>query len=79
VRTSGQQRLGDPVRPVTELSAEDWSFTIRHELDIVFFVTRACGCTYRTGRGLVVNIASITHPGRTMPQNARRGQGRRTG
>ena len=27
--------------PITELSAEDWSFTIRHELDIVFFVTRA--------------------------------------
>jgi NAD(P)-dependent dehydrogenase (short-subunit alcohol dehydrogenase family) len=31
--------------PITELSAEDWSFTIRNELDIVFYVTARPGRT----------------------------------
>ena len=59
--------------PITELSAEDWSFTIRHELDIVFFVTRAVWPhLVARGGGSVVNIASITasRGAYFMPQNA---------
>ena len=63
--------------PITELSAADWSFTIRNELDIVFFVTRAVwphlvARIDRTGHGSIVNIASITatRGAYFMPQNA---------
>jgi meso-butanediol dehydrogenase / (S,S)-butanediol dehydrogenase / diacetyl reductase len=59
--------------PITELSAEDWSFTIRHELDIVFFVTRAVWPhLVARGGGSIVNIASITatRGAYFMPQNA---------
>jgi len=64
--------------PITELSAADWSFTIRNELDIVFYVTRAVVATLvardLTARGTasIVNIASITatRGAYFMPQNA---------
>jgi NAD(P)-dependent dehydrogenase (short-subunit alcohol dehydrogenase family) len=64
--------------PITELSAEDWSFTIRNELDIVFYVTRAVWphliARDRTARGTgsIVNIASVTATRGAffMPQNA---------
>jgi meso-butanediol dehydrogenase / (S,S)-butanediol dehydrogenase / diacetyl reductase len=59
--------------PITELSAADWSFTIRHELDIVFFVTRAAWPhLVARGGGSIVNIASITatRGAHFMPQNA---------
>ena len=63
--------------PITTLSAGDWSFTIRNELDIVFFVTRAVWPHLVArdpvpGHGSIVNIASITatRGAYFMPQNA---------
>jgi NAD(P)-dependent dehydrogenase (short-subunit alcohol dehydrogenase family) len=64
--------------PITGLSAGDWSFTIRNELDIVFYVTRAvwphlvARDLIARGTGSIVNIASITATRGAffMPQNA---------
>jgi meso-butanediol dehydrogenase/(S,S)-butanediol dehydrogenase/diacetyl reductase len=59
--------------PITGLSVEDWSFTIRNELDIVFLVTRAVWPhLVSRGGGSIVNIASIsaTRGAFFMPQNA---------
>ncbi|WP_062464086.1 SDR family NAD(P)-dependent oxidoreductase [Demequina soli] len=55
------------------LSYEDWSFTMRNELDIVFLVTRAAWPYLITrGGGSVVNIGSISASRGAwfMPQNA---------
>jgi len=59
--------------PITTLSVEDWSFTMRNELDIVFLVTRAAWPhLVARGGGSIVNIASIsaTRGAFFMPQNA---------
>jgi NAD(P)-dependent dehydrogenase (short-subunit alcohol dehydrogenase family) len=59
--------------PIGSLSFEDWSFTIRNELDIVFLVTRAVWPhLIARGGGSIVNIASIsaTRGAFFMPQNA---------
>jgi NAD(P)-dependent dehydrogenase (short-subunit alcohol dehydrogenase family) len=59
--------------PITELSWDDWAFTIRSELHIVFLVTRAVWPHLITrGAGSIVNIASITATRGAffMPQNA---------
>jgi meso-butanediol dehydrogenase / (S,S)-butanediol dehydrogenase / diacetyl reductase len=59
--------------PVDTLSFADWSFTIRHELDIVFLVTRAAWPhLVAAGGGSIVNVASITASRGAffMPQNA---------
>jgi meso-butanediol dehydrogenase/(S,S)-butanediol dehydrogenase/diacetyl reductase len=59
--------------PVDTLSFADWSFTIRHELDIVFLVTRtAWPHLVAAGGGSIVNVASITASRGAffMPQNA---------
>ena len=59
--------------PIDTLSFADWSFTIRHELDIVFLVTRAAWPhLVAGGGGSIVNVASITASRGTffMPQNA---------
>jgi NAD(P)-dependent dehydrogenase (short-subunit alcohol dehydrogenase family) len=58
--------------PIDTLSYDDWSFTIRNELDIVFLVTQAAWPQLRDGGGSVVNIASIsaTRGAFFMPQNA---------
>jgi meso-butanediol dehydrogenase / (S,S)-butanediol dehydrogenase / diacetyl reductase len=59
--------------PIDQLSYADWSFTIRHELDIVFLVTR-CAWPHlvRRGGGAIVNIGSIsgTRGAFFEPQNA---------
>jgi NAD(P)-dependent dehydrogenase (short-subunit alcohol dehydrogenase family) len=58
---------------VDELSYEDWSFTIRNELDIVFLVTRAAWPhLVARGGGSIVNIGSISASRGAwfMPQNA---------
>jgi NAD(P)-dependent dehydrogenase (short-subunit alcohol dehydrogenase family) len=58
---------------IDELSYADWSFTIRHELDIVFLVTR-CAWPHlvRRGGGSIVNIGSISGSRGAFfePQNA---------
>ncbi len=72
-RRPGEQRFRDPVRPDrAPLSYDDWSFTIRNELDIVFLVTQAAWPQLRDGGGSIVNIASIsaTRGAFFMPQNA---------
>ncbi|UXA05356.1 SDR family oxidoreductase [Mycobacterium sp. SMC-2] len=49
-------RLG----PIAELSIEDWRFTMRNELDLVFFVTKyAWPILVRSGGGTVINVASV--------------------
>jgi meso-butanediol dehydrogenase / (S,S)-butanediol dehydrogenase / diacetyl reductase len=58
---------------IDELSYEDWSFTIRNELDIVFLVTQAAWPhLVARGGGSVVNIGSISGSRGAwfMPQNA---------
>ena len=46
--------------PIDALSFADWSFTIRHELDIVFLVTRAAWPhLVAGGGGSIVNVASL--------------------
>jgi len=45
---------------IAELSVEDWRFTIRNELDLVFFVTKyAWPVLVRSGGGTVINVASV--------------------
>jgi len=59
--------------PIDRLSFADWSFTIRHELDIVFLVTRAVWPhLVASGGGSIVNVASISGSRGAffMPQNA---------
>jgi meso-butanediol dehydrogenase/(S,S)-butanediol dehydrogenase/diacetyl reductase len=49
-----------PFAPLAQMSAEDWAFTLRNELDIVFTVTRAAWPhLVRRGGGAIVNTASI--------------------
>jgi meso-butanediol dehydrogenase/(S,S)-butanediol dehydrogenase/diacetyl reductase len=59
--------------PIDGLSFADWSFTIRHELDIVFLCTQAAWPhLIAAGGGSVVNVASISASRGAffMPQNA---------
>lgn len=59
--------------PIEELSYEDWSYTIRNELDIVFLVTKAAWPhLVARGGGSIVNIGSISGSRGAwfMPQNA---------
>ncbi len=59
--------------PIDKLSFADWSFTIRHELDIVFLCTQAAWPhLVAAGGGSIVNIASISASRGAffMPQNA---------
>jgi len=58
---------------IDQLSYEDWSFTIRNELDIVFLVTKAAWPhLVARGGGSIVNIGSISGSRGAwfMPQNA---------
>jgi len=59
--------------PIATLSFADWSFTIRHELDIVFLCTQAAWPhLVAAGGGSIVNVASISASRGAffMPQNA---------
>jgi NAD(P)-dependent dehydrogenase (short-subunit alcohol dehydrogenase family) len=59
--------------PIGTLSYADWSFTIRHELDLTFLVTRAAWPhLVAAGGGSIVNLASIsaTRGAFFMAQNA---------
>jgi meso-butanediol dehydrogenase / (S,S)-butanediol dehydrogenase / diacetyl reductase len=48
------------VGSIAELSVDDWRFTIRNELDLVFFVTKyAWPVMVRSGGGVVINTASV--------------------
>jgi meso-butanediol dehydrogenase/(S,S)-butanediol dehydrogenase/diacetyl reductase len=53
---AGAVRFG----PVAEMSTEDWHFTIRNELDLVFFSCRAAWPQLvARGGGAVVNVGSV--------------------
>lgn len=41
------------------LSVEDWDFTVRNELDIIFYVTKPTWPHLISSRGVVVNTASV--------------------
>jgi len=59
--------------PIDKLSFADWSFTIRHELDIVFLCTQAAWPhLVAAGGGSIINVASISASRGAffMPQNA---------
>src|SRR2546421_6820404 len=45
--------------PIDQVSDEDWHFTIRNELDLVFYVTRAAWPHLAAAGGVIVNIGSI--------------------
>jgi meso-butanediol dehydrogenase / (S,S)-butanediol dehydrogenase / diacetyl reductase len=53
---AGEPRFGAP----GEMTTEDWMFTLRHELDLVFFATRAAWPHLIESDGAaIVNVASI--------------------
>lgn len=45
--------------PVPELTDEDWHFTIRNELDLIFFVTQAAWTHLQADGGAIINTASV--------------------
>ena len=45
--------------PIAEMTDEDWHFTIRNELDLIFFVTQAAWPHLRTAGGAIINTASV--------------------
>jgi NAD(P)-dependent dehydrogenase (short-subunit alcohol dehydrogenase family) len=45
--------------PVADLSVEDWRFTIRNELDLVFFVTKYAWPHLAASGGVIINTASV--------------------
>ncbi len=44
--------------PLADLTDEDWHFTIRNELDLIFYVTQAAW-PFLIGGGVIVNTASV--------------------
>lgn len=62
------QRFGS----LDELSAADWDFTMRNELDLVFYTVKAAWPHLRRSRGCILNVGSIaaTRGVEFMPQNA---------
>ena len=63
------QRFG----ALDELSIEDWDFTMRNELDLVYYTVRAAWPHLkRTGGGSIINVGSIAalRGVEFMPQNA---------
>jgi NAD(P)-dependent dehydrogenase (short-subunit alcohol dehydrogenase family) len=45
--------------PIAEMSVEDWRFSVRNELDLVFYVTRAAWPHLVSSRGVIINTASV--------------------
>lgn len=45
--------------PIETMSAEDWHFTIRNELDLVFFVTQAAWPHLAKQGGVIINTGSV--------------------
>jgi meso-butanediol dehydrogenase/(S,S)-butanediol dehydrogenase/diacetyl reductase len=63
------------VGPFEEVSWEDWQFTLRNELDLIFTVTRAAWPHLVVrGGGVVINTASVSaHRGATFIEQAAHG------
>ena len=45
--------------PVGELSIEDWRYTIRNELDLIFYTTRYAWLHLAVRGGVVLNVSSV--------------------
>jgi meso-butanediol dehydrogenase/(S,S)-butanediol dehydrogenase/diacetyl reductase len=45
--------------PFPELTDEEWHFTIRNELDLIFFVTQAAWTHLQADGGAIINTASV--------------------
>ncbi len=45
--------------PVGEMSVEDWRYTMRNEIDLVFYVTRFAWRFLAKQGGVIINIASV--------------------
>jgi meso-butanediol dehydrogenase / (S,S)-butanediol dehydrogenase / diacetyl reductase len=67
VNNASSQRFG----AIDEISVEDYHYTIRNEIDLVFLVTRSAWPHLKRTRGVVVNIASRTAVSASIvpPQN----------
>jgi NAD(P)-dependent dehydrogenase (short-subunit alcohol dehydrogenase family) len=48
------------VGPFDELTWEDWQFTLRNELDLIYTVTKAAWAHLKASRGLIINTASVS-------------------
>jgi len=46
--------------PFSEISVDDWHFSIRNELDLVFYVTRFAWPYLRRPGSLILNVASVS-------------------
>ena len=46
--------------PMPDLSVEDWQYSIRNELDLVFYVTKFAWPYLAARRGVIINTASIS-------------------
>lgn len=49
--------------PVAELSIDDWRYTIRNELDLVFFTTKYAWPHLAKQGGVIINISSVAGHG----------------
>jgi len=45
--------------PIESFSVEDWQFTVRNELDIVFYATRFAWPHLQKDGGVIINVASV--------------------
>ncbi len=45
--------------PIESFSVEDWQFTVRNELDIVFYATRFAWPHLQKRGGVIINVASV--------------------
>jgi NAD(P)-dependent dehydrogenase (short-subunit alcohol dehydrogenase family) len=46
---------------LADMSADDWSFTLRHELDLIFFASQAVWpYMLQQGGGAIINVASVS-------------------
>lgn len=45
--------------PIEELSTDDWDFTMRNELNLVFYTCKAAWAHLKASRGCIVNVGSI--------------------
>jgi NAD(P)-dependent dehydrogenase (short-subunit alcohol dehydrogenase family) len=48
------------VGPFDDLTWEDWQFTLRNELDLIFTVTKAAWPHLKAAHGLIINTASVS-------------------
>lgn len=44
--------------PVNEMSVEDWKFTIRNEVDLLFYTTKYAWVYLAERRGVIINVSS---------------------